>query len=93
MKKIKLFGILTLMLMGTAVPQNEMLKVNAANNDTELLSYVYDLFGNEKIVEYDDINYFMSLPEGVLGYDIQCPLNPQYVPDTLSDPYCGFKGH
>lgn len=79
MKKIKLFGILTFLLMGIAVPQNEMLKVDAATNDTELLSYVYDLFADENIVEYDDINYFMSVPEeGILQYDVNCPLNTRF---------------
>ena len=85
MKKIKLFGILTFLLMGIAVPQNKMLKVDAASNDTELLSYVYDLFANENIVEYDDINYFMSVPEdGILQYSVNCPLNTRYG-ETISD--------
>lgn len=87
MKKIKLFGILTFLLMVIAVPQNEMLKVDAASNDTELLSYVYDLFADENIVEYDDINYFMSLPDGVLGYEIHSPLNPNYGDDIGAGTY------
>ena len=81
MKKIKFFGILTLLLMGLAVPNNEILQTNAASDETELLSYVYDLFADENIIEYDDINYFMSVPEdGVLEYEINCPLNTELAP-------------
>lgn len=85
MKKIKLFGILTFLLMGIAVPQNEMLKVDAASNDTELLSYVYDLFADENIVEYDDINYFMSVPEeGVEQYQVNQCIN-SFIGSELSN--------